>query len=81
MVGCDKEFHEIKLQWLTAVGSKWQVVIPKGARDAVGLNPGDDVIVMSKWCEAVVIVKSDSLEIIQEHFNKMLNEIKKIKDK
>lgn len=74
---------------LLAVGQlneKSQLVIPKEAREAIGIGPGDRVIIaLAPFAEALVIAKPEELE---NHLRKMVGvteelqaEIKKAKQK
>ncbi len=74
---------------LLAVGQlneKSQLVIPKEARDALGIGPGDRVIIaLAPFADALVIAKPEELE---NHLRKMVGateelqeEINKVKQK
>lgn len=38
--------HEGKFAWIVKIGEKGQFVIPKEARDAFGLKPGMEILVL-----------------------------------
>lgn len=74
---------------LLAVGQlneKSQLVIPKEAREAIGIGPGDRVIIaLAPFADAIVIAKPEELE---NHLRKMVGateelqeEINKVKRK
>jgi len=48
--------------WTVTVGTKWQIVIPKDAREELGIKEGDKMMVFTKHGKAIGLVKSDDLE-------------------
>jgi AbrB family looped-hinge helix DNA binding protein len=78
-------FKGIKLYGSTTIGSKGQVVIPAEAREELGLNDGQRVVVLrSPRGEGVVIMRAEAVEgmltEIQDQMGKMSDSIKKLKD-
>ncbi len=57
-----KKNHEDRLYGTTTLGARGQVVIPAEARKALGLKPGDQLLVMSRWNKALGLMKADQLE-------------------
>ena len=43
------------------VGEKGQIVIPKDARDAFGIKPGDTLLVLADEKQGIAITKDDVL--------------------
>lgn len=41
------------------VGEKGQIVIPKGARDLFGIQPGDTLLLMADTKQGIAIVQND----------------------
>lgn len=44
------------------IGSKWQIVIPKDARDVMGLSPGDSVSFVVKDEKFLWVIPNTSIE-------------------
>lgn len=61
--------HEckMKLYGTTTIGPKWQIVIPKEARDRLNLNPWDSVTIITKDDIAVAIVKNEDIKELFEY--------------
>lgn len=52
-----------KLLGMTTLNDKGQIVIPKIARDKLGLSPGDQVVMLqAPFFNAVVIAKPEEVE-------------------
>ena len=43
------------------VGEKGQIVIPKGARDLLGIQPGDTMLVLADEKRGIAVTKDDVL--------------------
>lgn len=79
-------FPKPKLLAVGQLNEKSQLVIPKEAREAIGIGPGDRVIIaLAPFADALVIAKPEELE---NHLRKMVGlsedlqaEIKKVKGK
>jgi len=54
------------------VGDRGQVVIPKGARDSVGIRPGDKLIVLKMHGDGIALLKTDALK---EMARKLLSQV------
>lgn len=55
-----------KLCWTTNVWSKWQVVIPKEARDLIWISPWDSVSFIVKDKELIWIVPNGSIDTLMQ---------------
>ena len=53
-----------KLYGMTTVGSKGQVVIPVEARKDLGLNPGDQLMVVGRFGKAIGLMKTEQMREI-----------------
>lgn len=70
-------FPKPKLLAVGQLNDKSQLVIPKEAREAIGLGPGDRVIIaLAPFGEALVIAKPAQLE---EHLKRMVGMTEEIK--
>lgn len=67
-----------KLLAIAHLNEKSQVVIPKEARDAIGIGPGDRVVLaLAPFGKALVVTKP---EIIEEQLDKIVTMQKSAKD-
>ena len=48
------------------IGDKGQIVIPKEARDAFGLNPGDTLLVLGDITKGIALVKTKVFDDVVE---------------
>lgn len=61
-------FQKPKLLAISQLNEKSQVVIPKDARDAINIGPGDRVVIaLAPFGNALVIAKPQDLEKHLEH--------------
>ncbi len=51
---------------VVAVGQRGQVVIPKQARDELGIKPGDKLLVLGGSGRGVVLVKAEQMRDFAE---------------
>jgi len=57
-----KKMHsQDKLYGTTTMGSRGQLVIPVDARKDLGLNPGDQLVVMGKFGKVLGLMKTDQM--------------------
>lgn len=64
-----------KLLGMTTLNEKGQIVIPKQARDALGMKAGDQLVMtLAPFINALVIVKPEELE---QHLKLFARDIKK----
>lgn len=61
-----------KIYGSVIVNTKWQIVIPKEARESLGIKAGDTLLVMSKWTCFLGFVKADN---VKELINKLQKSI------
>ena len=67
-----------KLLAIAQLNEKSQVVIPKEARDAIGIGPGDRVVLaLAPFGKALVVTKP---EILEEQLDKIVTMQKSAKD-
>ena len=61
---------EGKFAWMVKIGEKGQFVIPKEAREMLGLNPGDEIIVLGDKEQGLAILpKEKQQDFIRHIFN------------
>lgn len=56
-----------KLCWTTNIGSKWQIVIPKEARDLLKISPWDSVSFVVKDNELIGVIPNKSIDTLMEY--------------
>ena len=61
-----------KFAWTVTVGVKGQIVIPKEARVAFGIEPGDTLLILGDKEKGLAIPPK---EIISEYFGKIFGNI------
>lgn len=69
----DEEFQkkcDVCMYGSVTVGTKGQVVIPKEVREALNVNPGDTLLVVTKHNKAIGMVKTDDMEALMEYMRK-----------
>lgn len=65
---------EMKIHGKVTVWPKCQIVIPKDVRTLIGINPGDDLMVISKGGIAIGMIKSDDVQKFLQYVNTELHE-------
>ncbi|EKE26681.1 MAG: hypothetical protein ACD_4C00196G0003 [uncultured bacterium (gcode 4)] len=65
-----KEKWWIKMITTVTVWTKWQVVIPFEAREALNIKPGDTLMVVTKHDKAIWMVKTDDVWELMEYMRK-----------
>lgn len=60
---------EMKIHGKVTVWPKSQIVIPKDVRTLIGIKPGDDLMIVSKWNMAIAMVKSDDVQKFLQYMN------------
>ena len=63
----NKHTCKMKLCWTTTIWPKWQIVIPKDARDVLNLNPWDSVTLVMKDDKALAIIKNENIAELFEY--------------
>lgn len=58
---------KMRLHWTTTIWPKWQIVIPKEARERLNLNPWDSVTIITKDDLAVAIIKNEDIKELFEY--------------
>ena len=51
-----------KFVWISRVWERWQIVIPKEAREMFGIKPWDSVIVLCDKEKWMALLKADAIE-------------------
>lgn len=67
-MNCENK-HKIQLCGTANIGSKWQIVIPKHARDLLWLEPWDSVSIIVHDNTAIWIVPNHSIENLMKYVN------------
>lgn len=62
----------------TTLGEKGQLVIPAEARKAMGLKPGDKLLVFAMGKNMIALSKFDQLEHLADNLSKKLEGIRNI---
>ena len=74
-------FHNFKFWGSATIGTKGQLVIPADAREALGVNEGDKMLVVSPPnSEAIVLMKPSVLERHMKQMETTLKDIIKEQD-
>ncbi len=61
-----------KYAWMVKIGEKGQFVIPKEAREAFRLHPGDEILILGDEKKGIAIPpKEMQQEVIKQIFNEM----------
>lgn len=58
--------QEKQIFGVVRIGDKGQIVIPKEARDAFGLNPGDTLLVLGDITKGIALVKTKVFDDVVE---------------
>lgn len=58
---------KMRLHWTTTIWPKWQIVIPKEARERLNLNPWDSVTIITKDDLVVAIIKNEDIKELFEY--------------
>lgn len=64
----------MKIYGKVTVWPKSQIVIPKEVRTLIGIHPGDDLIIVSKWEMAIAMVKSNDLPKFLQYIHTEMND-------
>ncbi|MDD2870455.1 MAG: AbrB/MazE/SpoVT family DNA-binding domain-containing protein [Candidatus Gracilibacteria bacterium] len=56
-----KKIINLKVVGTTSIGARGQIVIPKEVRDKLGLEAGDNMVVLMKDDKYVGLVKNDNI--------------------
>lgn len=69
--------NELKIEGTANIGIKWQIVIPKQARNKFNLNTWDDLVVLSGkfW---IMLIKSTDLKDMMDNFENLIETDKKL---
>lgn len=67
---------DFKIHGNLAVWPKWQVVIPKSIRDLLWIQPGDNLLSITKCDKWLILIKAESiLEFMEYIHNEILPKI------
>lgn len=56
------QFPKDKFMATVKVGEKGQIVIPKGARDLFGIQPGDTLLLLADKAQGIALVEHAGME-------------------
>ena len=56
------QFPKDKFMATVKVGEKGQIVIPKGARDLFGIQPGDTLLLLANKAQGIALVEYAGME-------------------
>jgi bifunctional DNA-binding transcriptional regulator/antitoxin component of YhaV-PrlF toxin-antitoxin module len=64
-------WNNLKIEWTANIWMKWQIVIPKQARNKFNLNTWDDLVVLSGkfW---IMLIKSTDLKDMMDNFENLI---------
>lgn len=63
-----KRCMTLKIWWTSNLWTKWQIVIPKEVRDALNINPWDNMLILfSPEKKHIWIVKNDDFQKIIDY--------------
>lgn len=65
----------MKIEWSASIGTKGQIVIPKGVREKFDLKPWNDLVVLSSE-SAMILIKSEDLKDMMKCFENIVNDYK-----
>ena len=57
------QFPKGKFVSLVKVGEKGQIVIPKGARELFGIQPGDQLLLMADKKRGIALIDENSISV------------------
>lgn len=57
----EREYEQVKIYGTSPIWPKWQIVIPKEVRNAIGLECWDILVFMVKSWKFIAMVKNDQL--------------------
>lgn len=70
---CNNKKSTIRICGTGTLGTKWQVVIPKEARDVLGISAGDSVTFMLKDEKVLGIIPNNSIEHLMQYLESEQN--------
>ncbi len=68
--------HKIAFHSTVTIGSKWQIVIPKDAREVLDLQPWDKLVTITKWTIALWFIKSENIEEMMNYLKDEMDNTK-----
>lgn len=63
----------LKVHGTATIGKKWQIVIPKEARELLWLSEGDTLVVMSKKDLMLWLIRNDDIPTMMEYMQEEMN--------
>jgi len=66
----------MKIYWITKVWPKWQIVIPQEAREDLGINSQDKVVIFSTSWKWIIITSVNELKNHLIKFTDLFDKIK-----
>lgn len=68
--------HDMEVYGTVRVGERGQVVIPSGARDALGIKAGDSLLVISTpHRDGVAMIKAEVVKLMVQKMNLGLSQV------
>ena len=65
----NKKGCEMKLCWVTTVGPKWQIVIPKGIRDQLNIEKWDSLAILLTQWKFIGLVRNEDISELMDYIN------------
>lgn len=65
-----EEKHDIKLCWVSTIGPKWQIVIPKELREMLWIHPWDSFAVVLSDGKYIAFVRNQDMSDLMSYIQK-----------
>ncbi len=64
---------DIKIHWTVTIWPKWQIVLPKGLRETLGVSPWDSLCLLLKDNRYLGLVRNEDVSYLIEYINALTN--------